>query len=324
MNKSIFITRKIPDIARKMLEDKGYTVDINNEEKILTKEDLGVFLSKKPYDAVITLLTDNIDKSVFDIAPTVKIFSNYAIGFDNLDITEAKNRGVVVANSPGDLSTLAVAQHTMAFILALSNRLLEADNFVRNGKYVGWEPMNFIGNSLFGKKIGIVGAGRIGDMVASFAKGLGLEILYTNHNRNEEFETKYGAIFFTSIEEMLPQIDFLTLHVPLLPSTQHLINKERLSLMKKTAFLINTSRGAVVDEVALVKALDDKIIAGAGLDVFEFEPKITPSLFSMPNVILTPHIASASMEARNQMAEIAAQNIIDFFEGKEVKNIINK
>ncbi len=324
MTKSVFLTRKIPDIAIKILEAKGFSVDVNQADKILSKDELISVLKTKPYDAVLCLLTDVVDKDIFDTAPSVKIFSNYASGFDNIDINEAKNRNIVIANSPAPVTSNAVAEHTISLLMALARKVVDADQFVRDGKYTGWEAMNFIGSGLSGKTLAIIGAGRIGSMVAKMAKGLGLEIIYLNENKNDAFEKETGAIFYSSLEEILPKADFVSLHVPLLPSTKHLINEKNISLMRKNAFLINTSRGPVVDELALERALKGGLVAGAGLDVFEFEPKVTPGLLNLPNVIFTPHIASATVEARNQMAEISAENIVDFFEGKEVINKVNK
>lgn len=323
MSKNVFVTRRIPDVGIKMLEEKAYVVDVNPKDSILTKKQLIGFLKKKSYDAVLTLLTDRIDSAVFDVAPTVKLFSNYATGYDNIDVVEAKKRGIAVTNAPADLSSEAVAEHAIALMLALAARVVEADEFVRRGKYKGWAPMHFIGNNILGKTLGLIGAGRIGERVARYAKGLGLKIIYTDMIRNERIEKECAAVYRGSTEEVLREADIVSLHVPLLDSTKHLINEARLRLMKPTSFLVNTSRGPVVDEKALEKALREKIIAAAALDVFEFEPKIVPGLVKLQNVILTPHIASASLEARNQMAEIAAQNIIDFFEGRTPKNIIN-
>ena len=324
MTKNILITREIPNIAISMLESKGYVVDINKEDKIFTQEELLALLSAKPYDGVITLLTDKIDEVVFKSSPSIKIISNYASGYDNVDIDQAKAHGVVVANSPTPLTNEAVAQHTIAFMLTLANRIIESDKFIREGKYDGWSPMRFIGTALSGKTLGLVGGGKIGERVACFAKGLGLKIIYTDVNKNEKMEQDHGAVFYSSLEELLPQVDFLSLHVPLLPSTKHLINEKTLRMMKPTSFLINSSRGPVVDEHSLVKALQDKVIAGAGLDVFEFEPQISPELIQLPNVVLTPHTASANLETREDMAKVAAQNLIDFFKGEELKNIVNK
>jgi glyoxylate reductase len=324
MTKNILITRKIPNIAVSILQQKGYVIDVNQEDKILSQQDIISLLAKKPYDAVITLLTDKIDKVVYESAPTVKIFANYASGYDNIDVAEAKARGITVTNAPTVLSAEAVAQHTIGFMFALATRTVEADKFVRAGKYDGWAPLHFLGTNLFGKTLGLVGAGRIGERVAYFCKGLGLKIIYTDVGKNEKIEKEYGAVFYNSLDELLPQADFISLHVPLMPSTKHLINEEKLHKMKPTAFLINTSRGPVIDEYALLKALKEKVIAGAGLDVFEFEPKPVPGLIELDNVVLTPHIASANMDAREAMAETNALDIIDFFEGKVPKNIVNK
>ncbi len=307
-----------------MLKDRGYVVDVNPKEEILTQKQLIKYLQKKPYDAVITLLTDHIDTKVFDSAPSVKIYSNYATGYDNFDTNEAKKRLVVMANAPAPATSEAVAEHVLAMTFALATKIVEADNFVRAGKYRGWEPMNFIGTDLLGKTFGLVGAGRIGERVAKYVSGFGLKVVYTDLNQNEKIEKEYGAVYYKSLGEILPIADFISLHVPLLDSTKHLINEKTLGLMKSTSFLINTSRGPVVDESALCKALKNKIIAGAALDVFEFEPKTVSGLTKLKNIILTPHIASASLETRNQMSSMAAQNIIDFFEGKFLDNVVNK
>jgi len=320
MNKKIFVTRRIPDIGIKMLEDRGYTVEIYPKDEIIGQKKLIKTLKKGNYDGVLSLLTDNVDASVFNAAPTVKIFANYATGFDNIDLVEAKKRGVIVTNAPSDIASEAVSEHAIALMLTLAARIVESDKFMRLGKYKGWEPMGFVGTDILGKTLGIVGVGRIGSRVAHYAKGLGLNIVYTDVVRNAKLEQDCGAIFCASIEELLPKADVVSLHTPLLDSTRHLINETRLKLMKPTSFLINTSRGPVVDEKALVSALQNKTIAGAGLDVFEFEPKLSAGLSKLSNVVLTPHIASASIEARDEMSEIAAQNIIDFFDGKEPKN----
>ncbi|MDO8620357.1 MAG: D-glycerate dehydrogenase [bacterium] len=314
MGKRVFVTRRIPDVGLKMLEDKGYTVDVYPKDAIIGQKELIRTLKKGSYDAVLCLLTDTIDRSVFDASPSVKLYANYATGFDNIDITEAKKRGIAVANAPAPLSTEAVAEHTIALILALSTRIVEANEFVRRGKYTGWSPTHFIGTTILGKTLGLIGAGRIGERVAYYAKGLGLALLYTDVARNEKMEKEYGAVYVASVEELLPRADVVSLHIPLLSSTRHLINDTRLRLMKPTSFLINTSRGPIIDEGALEMALREKVIAGAGLDVFEFEPKISRGLRNLQNVILTPHIASASVEARDEMATVAVNNVISFFE----------
>lgn len=322
MSKKVYITRKIPDVGITMLTDKGYEVDINPNDRVLEQSELIDILSKGNYDAVLSLLTDKIDASVYDAAPSVKIYANYATGFDNLDIPEATKRGVVITNAPAELSSEAVAEHAIALMLSLAARIVEADEFVRQGKYVGWAPMNFIGMDILGKTLGIVGAGRIGQRMAHYSKGLGMNILYSDITRNEQIEKECGAVYCETLEDLLQKSDIVSLHAPLLDSTRHMMNDTRFALMKPTAFLINTARGPLVEEQALEKALTQGIIAGAALDVFEFEPNISPTLVKLQNIILTPHIASASSEARNQMAELAAQNIISFFEGQTPKNIV--
>ncbi len=324
MSKNILITRTIPDIAVEMLEAERYSVDVNDKEGPVSAEELLGLLSQKEYDGVVTLLTDKVDAEVFDTVPTVKIFANFATGYDNIDVAAAAARGVAVTNAPTENTAEAVAQHTLALMLALSNRVVEADKFVREGKYKGWDPMLFVGTSLAGKTVGIVGVGRIGEAVGKLCKALGMKIIYTDMKPNKNLEDFCSAVYYDSLEKLLPVADFVSLHVPLLPSTKHLINTEKLSLMKSTSFLINTARGPVVDEVALVKALQEKVIAGAGLDVFEFEPKISAGLLALPNVVLTPHISSASSEVREAMAKAVAENMIDFFSGNTPKNIVNK
>lgn len=323
MDKKIFVTRKIPLTGLTMLAQKGFTIDVWQKETAPTKKELIRALKKGSYDAVLCLLTDTIDAEVFDAAPTVKLYANYADGFNNIDLVEAKKRGIIATNTPG-VSSVAVAEHAVALMLSLALRIVEADDFMRKGKYQGFAPMNFIGTDLWGKTIGLIGVGHIGSDVAHIMKaGFGSRIIYFDVTQNSEVETSCGAVRKNTVEELLREADFVSIHVPLLPSTHHLMTAERIALMKPAAFLVNTSRGAVIDEKALVKALGDKKIAGAGLDVYEFEPKLTPGLTKLANVILTPHIASARDSVRNAMSEMAAQNIIDCFEGKEPGNKVN-
>ncbi|KND47758.1 MAG: D-3-phosphoglycerate dehydrogenase [Parcubacteria bacterium C7867-006] len=318
MNK-IFLTRKIPEVGIKMLEEKGFELDIYPDEHAPSHEELLERLKSSEYVGLVSLLTDKIDSSVFDASPNIKIVANYATGFNNIDVEEAKKRGVVVTNTPG-VSALAVAEHTVALMLALTTRLVEGDLFMREGKFKGWTPYNFVGTDLSGKTIGLIGVGNIGGRVAHILKGFGVNVIYNDVAKNEKIESDCGAVFYSDVNELLKAADIVSLHVPLMDSTHHLINESHLKIMKPTAFLINTSRGPVVDEVALVEALKNKTIAGAGLDVFEFEPNLADGLKDLQNVVLTPHIASARESARNDMAVLAAQSIVDFFEGNEVKN----
>ena len=318
----IFVTRKIPEAGIKLLKDAGHEVDISEKDRVLTKEELVSALKIKEYDAVLPLLTDTIDADVYDAVPTAKIFANYAVGYNNIDIEEAKKRGITITNTPGVL-TETVAEHTVAMILATTQRIAEGDRFTRAGKYDGWAPMLLLGMSLRGKILGVVGAGRIGSAVANtMSKGFGMNIIYFDIKKNEEFENATGGEFRETVEDVLKEADVVTLHVPLLDSTKHLINKERLEMMKQTAYLINSSRGPVIDENALVEALREKQIAGSALDVYENEPVLAEGLVELENVVLTPHIASATEETRQKMSEMAAQNIIEFLEGDTPPNTV--
>ena len=317
---NIYVTRKIPEAGLVMLREKGFVMDISPKDRPLSKRELRKALSKKPYEGVLCLLTDTIDTEIFDAAPNAKIFANYAVGFNNIDIDEAKRRGITITNTPGALKE-AVAEHTFALMLALVRRIAESDTFMRKGKYIGWGPEMFLGEELQGKTLGLLGAGRIGGRVGAIAsKGLGMKVIYYDVKQSPEFEAESGAAFKATAEEVLKESDVVSIHVPLLPATTHLISAERLKLMKKTAYLVNTSRGPVIDEAALVEALRMGVIRGAALDVFENEPKLAKGLAKLPNVVLTPHTASATKAARDGMATLAAENLIAFFEGKVPPN----
>ncbi len=322
--KSVFITRKIPDLGVNILKANGCEVDVSPHDRPLTKAELIAAVKIKPYDAVLTLLTDKIDAEVMDAAPTVKIFANYTIGFDNLDINEGKRRGVYMTNAPGGGAD-RVAEHTWALLLALTCRVVEGDKFMRSGKYVGWDPMLLAGIKLSGKTFGLIGAGRIGTEVARIAaKGFGMRIAYHDIVRNQKIESLHNATWWPTLEDVLKQSDVVSLHVPLTPETQHFMNEKHFKMMKPAAYLVNTSRGQVVDEVALVSALKAKTIAGAGLDVFENEPAMAPGLADLPNVVLTPHIASASGDSRDDMARISTQNIVAVLGGgKPINPVYN-
>jgi|SRR3989344_1104724 len=320
MTKKIYVTRKIPSAGIELLQANGFEVDVSPKDGVLNKAELISALSAKEYDAVLCLLTDKIDKEVFEALPSAKIFANYAVGFNNIDLEVAKEKGITITNTPGVL-TDTVAEHTFALIIALSTRTVEADKFTRDGKYNGWAPLMFLGTDLKGKTLGILGAGRIGSRVAYHAKnGFDMNIIYNDPKPNDYFDKELSAKYLSTTEDVLKEADFVSIHVPLLESTKHLINKERLSLMKKSAYIVNTSRGPVIDETALVEALKNGTISGAGLDVFENEPTLAPGLSELQNVVLTPHIASATVETRSKMSEMAAQNIVDFLEGREPRN----
>ena len=315
----IFVTRHIPGHGIQMLKDAGHEVVVSEATKPMTQEEIISELSKTTYDGVLSLLTDKVDATLFDAAPSVKIFSNYAVGFNNFDLAEAKKRNITLSNTPGT-STNAVAEFTMTLILNMAKRIDEGDRFIREGKYEGWNPEIFIGEEIKGKTLGLIGAGRIGSQVAYQAeRGFGMKIIYHDIVRNVALETEHGAEYKATAEDVMKEADVISLHTLLDETTHHLVNKSHIELMKPTAILINTSRGPVVDEAALVEALKNKRIRGAAIDVYEFEPKLAEGLKELSNIVLTPHIASATEEARNAMSVQAAENLIEFFAGREPK-----
>lgn len=319
----IFVTRPIPESGIKILRDKGYKVLVNERAKGRPAGKDEILSGVKGVNALLSVLTDKIDVEIIDAGkPSLKIIANMAVGFDNVDLEAAKQRDIMVTNTPGVL-TDTVAEHTFALMLAISHRIVEADKFIRAGLYRGWGPMLFLGNDLSGKNLGVVGLGRIGSRVAYHAvRGFGMKLLYTDVKRDENFEREFGARFFENIDDLLPYCDYVSLHVPFLESTRHLINEERLKKMKPTAYLINTSRGPIIDEKALAFSLSKGWLRGAAIDVFENEPKVETGLLKLNNIILTPHIASATEETRSKMAESAAGNIIEALEGREPPNLV--
>lgn len=326
---TIFVTRRIPDDGLKLFESRSCRVIVSPHDRVLTKEELVATIREHRPAALLCQLTDRIDGDVFDAGkPTLKIVANYAVGVDNIDLAAAKARDIIVTNTPGVL-TDAVAEHTVALMFALARRIPEADQYAKSGRYTGWDPFLFLGTELKGKTLGIIGLGRIGFGVAErCVKGMGMRVCYHDPKTNPDFERELGGQF-RSLDDLLRESDIVSIHVPLLPATHHLINAERLSRMKPTSFLINTSRGPIVDEAALFDALERKQIAGAALDVFECEPSITCGaddhlrLKALPNVILTPHIASATVEARQAMSRLAAENILAMLEGREPPNKVS-
>jgi len=317
----IFVTRQILESGINLLKGKDYEVEVSDFDGVLPREQL---LGKiKGADAVLALLTDKINAEFFDAAgPQLKIVANYAVGYDNIDVPEAKKRGIIVTNTP-DVLTESVAEHAIALMFALAHRIVESDQFMRDGKYAGWAPMLFLGNDMAGKTVGLVGLGRIGSTVAKRLKqGFDMKIMYFDVHRNEDLEKEYGLVY-ADLETVLRKADFVSIHVPLLPATRHLIGEAQLKMMKKGAYLINTSRGPIVDEKALVEVLKNGVIRGAGLDVYEEEPKMAPGLAELDNVVITPHTASATEETRGAMSELAAKNIIEVLEGRGAITPIN-
>lgn len=315
---NVYVTRLLPEIAIDLLKEYC-NVEINQEDRVLTKEELLKNVQGK--DAIISLLTDTIDYQVMDAAKGIKIIANYAVGFNNINIEAASERGIYVTNTP-DVLTQATAELAWALVLCTARRLVEADNYLRAGHFKGWSPQLLLGHSVTGKTLGIVGAGRIGQEFAKMSKGFNMKVLYYDVKPNISFEKETSAQY-VSFEELLANCDYVSLHVPLTSSTKHLIGTRELKMMKNTAILINTSRGPVVDEKALVEALINKDIWGAGLDVFENEPELTPKLADLENVVILPHIASATIEARNNMGLVAVNNILAAMENRKPPNCLN-
>lgn len=316
----VYVTREIPERGLNLIK-KHFETEVWTEYAPPPKKT--IIQKVRDIDALVSLLSDPIDAEVFDAAPKLKIVAQLAVGFDNIDVKEATKRGIYVTNTPGVL-TETTADFAWALLMAVARRVVEADKYVRSGQWkVGWHPSMLLGRDIYGATLGIVGIGRIGEAVARRAKGFGMKILYYDVVRRQDLETQLG-IEYVDLDTLLQKSDFVSIHVPLMKETYHLIDERRLKLMKKTAYLINNSRGPVVDEKALYKALKEGTIAGAGLDVFEQEPLPMDSpLLKLENVVLAPHISSASYETRSRMAEMVAQNLIAFFEGKTPPNLVN-
>ena len=294
----VFVSKQAPQKAVQLLQSAGFEVK------------KGYMRKAKNADALFSLVIDKVDVKLMEASPQLKVVSNMAVGLDNIDQEAAKQRGIAVKNTP-DVLTESVAEHAVLLILGIARKVSQADMFVRKGKFKGWDPQLFLGTELKGKTLGLVGHGRIGCRTAEIMqKGFGMRVIYYDALRDQVREEQCG-ITYASLEQLLKEADVVSLHVPLLPTTKHLIGDKELGLMKPTSYIVNTARGAVIDEKALVKALNEKRITGAALDVFEEEPKLASGLAKLENVLLTPHIASATNEARERMAVLAAQNIID-------------
>lgn len=314
MKPSLFVTRKLPDIAMERLE-QHFEVFLNKEDRVLDKQEIIKGIRNK--DALLCLLTDTIDKAVLDASPNLKVISNYAVGFNNIDIVEASRRKIPVCITPGIL-TNATADLTWALILAITRRIVESDQYMRAGLFSGWAPDLFLGSELNGKTLGIIGMGRIGQAVCKRAQGFDMNIIYhSRSSKNIEGATP------VSLRDLLQSSDIISLHTPLTPETKHLIGEKEFDLMKSSAYLINTTRGAVIDEDALVQALKTGKIAGAGLDVYEQEPDMAQGLAALKNAVLLPHIGSATIETRTKMALLAADNAIAIMNGKSPSAIAN-
>ncbi len=303
---SVLVTQAIPANGIDVLS-AACDVDYNDAQRL---DPAALHARVRGKDGVLTLLTDRVDDAFLDAAgPQLKIVANVAVGYDNVDVAACRKRGVIVTNTPGVLDD-ATADFAFTLLLAAARRVAEADRYVRAGNFKAWQMMGFHGGDLADMTLGIAGLGRIGQAVARRGRGFGMHVIYTDARRaSAEVEAALDARFVTK-EELLAQSDYLSLHVPLLDATRHYIGAAEFSAMKKSAYLINTSRGPVVDEAALAAALAAKEIAGAGLDVFEREPEVNQELYALDNVTLAPHIASATVRTRFNMARIAAENAV--------------
>ena len=316
----VFVSYWLPDAPLNALREK-HTVVVNEENRVLPSQELVAQLAVA--DALLCV-GSRVDRTVLDaVGPRLKIVANWGVGYNNIDADYAAQKGIMVTNPP-DVLTETTADLSWAILMAVARRVVEADSYVRAGQFQGFKPFAMLGADVWGKTIGIIGCGRIGQAVGRRARGFGMNGLYHDKNPlDKETERAIGA-HYMEIDALLKESDFVSLHVPLAEETHHLIDSRRLSLMNPSAFLVNASRGPVVDEQALLATLREKQIAGAALDVFEKEPEVTPGLTELPNVVLTPHIGSGSWETRIAMADVAVRNIIAALEGQTPPNLVNK
>ncbi len=309
----VVVTRKLPDATETRMMEL-FDVRLNVDDEAMTQGQLAEAV--KTADVLVPTVTDVIDAELFGHAgKKLKLIANYGTGVDHIDLDKAKERGITVTNTP-DVLTEDTADMTMALILAVPRRLVEGEKTMRDGVWSGWSPTWMLGHRIFGKRLGIIGMGRIGQAVARRARGFGLSIHY--HNRNpvhEEIESELEATYWESLDQMLAHMDFISVNCPHTPATFHLLSARRLKLLQPHAVIVNTSRGEVIDEAALTKLLEAGEIAGAGLDVFEHEPAVNPKLLALDNVILLPHMSSATFEGRVDMGDKVVLNIQSFIDG---------
>ncbi|HKL18974.1 MAG TPA: D-glycerate dehydrogenase [Halalkalibaculum sp.] len=316
----IYITRRIPQPGIDYLSER-FEVEVNPEDRVLRREEL--LEAVKSADGILCLLTDKIDAEFFDAAQHLKGVANYAVGYDNIDVPEASRRGIPVSNTPGVL-TDATAEMAWTLLFSVARRVVESDGLMRSGAWGGWGPLQFIGGDVSGKTLGIVGTGRIGTAMALKSQGFNMKVIYTDIADNPVLDEKCNARR-VDFDTLLRESDFISIHVPLMESTRHLFNTDTFKKMKPSAYLINTSRGPVVNEAELVQALKNKELAGAGLDVYENEPAMVDGLADQVNTVLTPHTASATEEARTNMALKAARNLASMLEeGVAPPDCVNK
>ena len=309
----VILTRKLPETIETRMREL-FDATLNDSDKSLSRGELEIAV--KTADVLVPTVTDKVDADLIAKAGNqLRLIASFGPGVDHIDLAAAKARGITVTNTPGVL-TEDTADVTMALILAVPRRIAEGDALARSGQWQGWSPTGMLGHRINGKRLGIVGMGRIGEAVARRARGFGLSVHY--HNRkpvHPETEAELEATYWESLEQMLTRVDIVSVNCPHTPATNHLLSRERLSLMQRSAYLVNTSRGEVVDEVALADLLAQRHIAGAGLDVYSGEPEIPAGLRDLPNVVLLPHIGSATIEGRLQMGDKVIINVQTFWDG---------
>jgi glyoxylate reductase len=309
----VILTRKLPETIETRMREL-FDTTLNDSDKELNHDELEIAV--KTADVLVPTVTDKVDADLIAKAGSqLRLIASFGTGVDHIDLAAAKARGITVTNTPGVL-TEDTADVTMALILAVPRRIAEGDALARSGQWQGWSPTGMLGHRINGKRLGIVGMGRIGEAVARRARGFGLSVHY--HNRkpvHPETEVELEATYWESLEQMLARVDIVSVNCPHTPATNHLLSRERLSLMQRSAYLVNTSRGEVVDEVALANLLAQRHIAGAGLDVYSSEPEIPAGLRDLPNVVLLPHIGSATIEGRLQMGDKVIINVQAFWDG---------
>jgi glyoxylate reductase len=314
----ILVTKPVFPEAIEFLRTQA-SVDLNTDDRTLTKRELIERLDG--VQGAVTLAVDTIDTEVLEAVPTLRIVSNVAVGLNNIDVAAATRQGILVTNTPG-VVTESTADFAWALLMAAARRVAEADRFVREGQWKVWKLQMLLGHDVYGKTLGIIGLGSIGKAMARRAKGFGMSIQYCGSGRTIPVTESEGARA-VSLETLLSTSDFISVHVPLLPATTHLLNDQAFALMKPSCIFVNSSRGPVVDEKALVRALQSGKIAGAGLDVFEREPEVEPELLKLENVVLAPHIGSASRETRLTMCLMAAENVLAGLKGERPPNLVN-
>lgn len=316
----VFITRRLPPAGLAPLREADLDLVVREADDPIDRDEL--LGAVRGASAIVTLLTDRVDEALLDAAGAqLRIVANYAVGYDNIDVSACSARAVAVANTP-DVLTEATADQALMLMLAVARRVREAHALVVSGSWTGWQPLQLIGREVGGATLGVVGLGRIGRAVARRARGFGMTVLYHNRRPDREAEAELGARL-VELEELFASSDVVSLHVPLDASTRHLVSAAALARMKRGAILVNTSRGAIVDEAALVAALRDGKLWGAGLDVFEHEPRVHPGLLELDNVVLTPHTGSATAVARTAMARLASEAVVAALTGRAAANVLN-